>query len=420
MYFKKNLVLHITIFHNSTGDRLYDANGLKSCIPDPHYAEKKKTLILQNVKNSNVALLYGHSEVMANLKMLENVKHLYPTLQIYAIGASTHTCDDTFVYIKKNSLRDFFKYNSNDYTTVHVLGGLTIFESVLLHYSHLIKEAYVTDFYSGYDYYHPSDLLDRRLDLLLLPEETKEFIFNNDVVLPKFTYVRYPCTKNNNQFFRQNPLFKTSLASLLMMTPSSLAHHSIHSRATLRFDLTIEKYANNKYMTAVPSLGLFDPLCENKGEVEDYLNDRTVRNTYLLDTDKVFEPLVAELSSRLEKKKKKNNLSLLYIDNAKETHTALFYIYFIVNGGDLSLQIISDNVTLKTVSLYIYGTLKLFLNIVLKHNLHCKRLVLDFLPLRQVIDTGDKIFTERVINGCEKYVVYDLSEEYLTYKIMDA
>lgn len=160
MYFKKNLVLHITIFHNSTGDRLYDANGLKSCIVDPRYMEKKRNLILQNVHNSNIALLYGYSEVMANLKMLENVKCLYPTLQIYAIGASKHSCDDTFVYIKKNSLKDFFNYNSNDYETVHILGGLTVIKSILLHYSHLIKEVYVTDFYSGYDYYHPSDLLE--------------------------------------------------------------------------------------------------------------------------------------------------------------------------------------------------------------------------------------------------------------------
>lgn len=409
MYFKKNLVLHLTIFYNSTGDRLYDANDIKLCIADPRYLEKKKNIILQNVHNSNVALLYGHSEIMANLKMLENVKHLYPTLQIYAIGASKHACDDTFVYVKKNSLKDFFTYNSNDYEIVHILGGLTVIKSVLLHYSHLIKEVYVTNFYSGYDHYHPSAFLDRHLQVLLSTEcETREIIFNNDVILPKFSYIRYLCTKNNNEFFRQNIPLKTAVVAAMG------SHDAIPLRYTLRFNFTLEKFIGNKYMTTIPSLGYFDPLHENKGEVEDYLNGRTVRNTYLLELDKLFDPLATKLSTQL---KERGKMSLLHIYDEDNKHI-IFYIYFIEHE-DISVQIISDNITLNTISLNIYGVLKLFLNVVLKNSLYCKRLVLDFVSLAHVINASEKIFDDRVLNGGEKHVIYDLSEEYLIYKIVD-
>nr|QIQ08666.1 dihydrofolate reductase [Panulirus argus virus 1] len=421
MYFKKNLVLHVTVFHNSTGDRLYDANGLKSCIADPRYADKKRNLILHNVRTSNVALLYGHVEIVANLKMLESAKCLYPTLQIYAVGASKRSCDDTFVYIKKNSLKEFFTYNSNDYETVHVLGGLTLVKSVLLHYSHLVREVYVTDFYSGYDHHHPSDLLDRRLHLLLSECETKEFIFNNDVVLPRFSYTRYLCTKNNNQFFKHNVPFKTALVAALYSSPPSPHHHrhyhhdAIPLRCTLRFELTMEKYMGNKYMTTVPSLGLFDPLHENAREVEDYLNNRTVRNAYLLGIDKLFDPLAVKLSAQL---KGRDTAPLLHICDDGDETTIIFYIHFIKNG-DVSVQIISDNVTLNTISLHVYGALKLFLNAVLRHSLHYKRLVLDFVSLSRVVNTSDRVFADRVLNGCEKHVVYDLSEEQLTYTMVD-
>lgn len=201
----------------------------------------------------------------------------------------------------------------------------------------------------------------------------------------------------------------------MVCSKSLLNHDAIPLRYTLRFDLTIEKFMDNRYMTTIPSLGLFDPLHENRGEVEDYLNNRTIRNTYLLDIDKLFDPLTIKLSSQLKEREK---MSLLHICDDGNKKYIIFYIYFIKNE-DISVQIISDNITLNTISLHIYGTLKLFLNVVLKNSLHCKRLVLDFVSLSHVVNTSDKVFTERVLNGCEKHVVYDLSEEHLIYKIVD-
>jgi len=179
----------------------------------------------------------------------------------------------------------------------------------------------------------------------------------------------------------------------------------------LQFNISSELLHGNVYMTRIPALSRFDPLAKNAGEIEDFFNGEFLRNAHLKRIDALFSDIKCQIDTDIINKK-------CFLMTRKDPPFVLSYINF-EHESTLYLSIVTDSLELNMTQLYIYGAVRLFIELILTPIISQRYMIINIISLSNNIVVTE-IFKDQFLNDKERYVTYNLSSyDKIVYTIED-
>ena len=418
---RRNIHVHLTRFQTPDKGFYYNIDNLRRFINDTKYHTYRANLLV-NWSNSSssssnrTCILIGNEYMQMIYDTINSLNVNKVPMEIFVVGKKNPDRDDTFMYTRKDNLISFFSSGkSNAYTAIHVLGGISLIESVLSHFPSLIKILYLTDIEHNNGVYINSKNLDNLIAEQCKSASLRQVILTNNIIPPNFTYFKIICEYNNPYIVAFKPLkclmdsdvqFSNYNVSQIYNQLDKGADHD-YQIANFLFQFKFEQLTGTQYYLRLPNIGPYDPLVENDKQLESLFNGHDICNNYIDHAEIIEHKTIIEQSDELDV------FYTLYNNDGKKNQDNCT---FRQKSDSLTVWYRLSQTNITDIIVKLYKTICLHLHM-LKIKQVQQKLIVHFSVLDPNIYTLDVVNKTVHLNCPERFLIYDSLSVPIRYSI---